>query len=232
MAPRFLTKFIECLHPKEDGNNMISATFHAITITLISMSLVDLTWFKISDATCVPYLTLGQFFWFGFTKDEGSYIDYHCLNSTIVNMMRTMILLCFMSIIFALLGFFLDIIGPKSLFYRMVRKYAVLGTCTVLWIMAILSMSYDVVLLLEDSLDKTTSDSDTGVNYGLGVYLVGAAGGVSCLGIIYTLILTFKSAAYRNDDDICLIDESNDSLDTYNSPSPPPPYVPPPPYSP
>lgn len=56
--------------------------------------------------------------------------DYDCINSRIVNMMRTTILLCFMTIIFALMGFFLEIIGPMHVFYRCLRRYAILGTCT------------------------------------------------------------------------------------------------------
>lgn len=233
MARRFVTNLMQWLHPKDDERNLISATFHMITITLISMSLVDLTWFSISGDVCVPYLTLGQFFWFGFTNNGVDYSDYDCINSTIVNMMRTTILLCFMTIIFALLGFFLDIIGPKSIMYRMVRRYAVLGTCTVLWIMAVISISYYIVVLLEDSIQKIYPNIDPEVSYGLGFYLLAASGGISCLGIVYTLILPFNSSTYLRDDDRCLIDGFDDGLDTFNSPTPPPPYsIPPPPYTP
>ncbi|KAJ8961982.1 hypothetical protein NQ314_005764, partial [Rhamnusium bicolor] len=233
MARRFMTNFMQWLQPKDDERNLISATFHMITITLISMSLVDLTWFNISGDVCVPYLTLGQFFWFGFSRGEMDYSEYDCINSTIVNLMRTTILLCFMTILFALLGFFLDIIGPKSMMYRMVRRYAVLGTCTVLWIMVIISISYYTVVLLEHSISKLDPKVDSTVTYGLGFYLVAAAGGVSCVGIIYTLILPLNSATYHRDDDRCLIDGFDDGLDTFNSPTPPPPYsILPPPYTP
>ncbi|KAJ8955040.1 hypothetical protein NQ318_000472 [Aromia moschata] len=211
MARRFAANLMQWLHPKDDERNLVSATFHMITITLISMSLVDLTWFNISGDVCVPYLTLGQFFWFGFTNNGVDYSDYDCINSTIVNMMRTTILLCFMTIIFALLGFCLDIIGPKSIMYRMARRYAILGTCTVLWITAIISISYYIVVLLEDSFSKIYPNTDPTVTYGLGFYLLSAA----------------------ETDDRCLIDGFDDGLDTFNSPTPPPPYsIPPPPYTP
>lgn len=53
------------------------------------------------------------------------------------------------------------------------------------------------------------------------------------MGIIYTLILPFNSSTYLRDDDRCLIDGFDDGLDTFNSPTPPPPYsIPPPPYTP
>lgn len=74
MPEQLFTTFVQWIHPKDDESNIISATFHMITITLISMSLVDLTWFNISGGVCIPYLTLGQFFWFGFTYDPS--VDY------------------------------------------------------------------------------------------------------------------------------------------------------------
>lgn len=74
MSQSFMNNIVQWIHPKDDESNIISATFHMITITLLSMSLVDLTWFSISGDVCVPYLTLGQFFWFGFSNDAS--IDY------------------------------------------------------------------------------------------------------------------------------------------------------------
>ncbi|XP_044258448.1 transmembrane protein 127-like [Tribolium madens] len=223
--------FLQILQSKNDDRNLISATFHMITITLISMSLVDLTWFTISGDVAVPNLTLGQFFWFGYTNSV-NYSDYDFINSTIVNLMRTTILLCFMAIIFSLAGFFLDIMGPKSILYRMIRRYAVAGTCTVLWIMAIVSISYYIVLLLEDSVEKTSLKVETTVSYGDGFYLLASAGGVSLIGIFYNLIVANHPVGYYREDDRCLIGY-DDGFDTFNSPTPPPPYnVPPPPYTP
>lgn len=66
----------ELFYQKDDERNLISATFHMFSITLISMSLVDLTWFSISGDVCIPYLTMGQFFWFGYV-DKG--INYYCM---------------------------------------------------------------------------------------------------------------------------------------------------------
>lgn len=46
--------------------NVIPAMFHIITITFISMSLVEVPWFVISGGVCTSYLSLSQFFWFGY----------------------------------------------------------------------------------------------------------------------------------------------------------------------
>jgi hypothetical protein len=102
----------------------------------------------------------------------------------------------------------------------------------VLWIMAIVSISYYIVLLLEDSLAKLSLKVDTTVSYGYGFYLFAASGGVALVGIFYNLIVAHHPVGYYREDDRCLIG-FDDGLDTFNSPTPPPPYnVPPPPYTP
>lgn len=63
----------ELLYQKDDERNLISASFHMIAITLICMCLGDLTWFSIDGNVCVPYLTLGQFFWFGYSNKVINY---------------------------------------------------------------------------------------------------------------------------------------------------------------
>lgn len=70
MPDNLLTPIYNWLNPKDQERNLFSATFHMIAITLISMSLVGLNWFTISGNVCTPFLTLGQFFWFGYTVEE------------------------------------------------------------------------------------------------------------------------------------------------------------------
>lgn len=234
MSQRVLNCITQWVHPKEDESNVISATFHMLTITLISMSLVDLTWFSITGPVCVPYLTLGEFFWFGCSNEEDiDYSDCACITPKIVNMMRITIVLCFMTIIFALMGFFLEIIGPKHPVYTSLRRYAVMGTFTVIWIMVIVGISYYIVVLLEMSLVKFYPKQQSSVSYGIGFYLIAASGAVTCCGIVYTLVLPLHHSRYSRDDDRCLLDAFDDGLDTFHHPIPPPPYcIPPPPYTP
>lgn len=63
----------EIFHQHDDERNLVSATFHMVAITLLCMSLGDLTWFTIDGNVCVPYLTVGEFFWFGYSSSEISY---------------------------------------------------------------------------------------------------------------------------------------------------------------
>ncbi|KAF7285354.1 hypothetical protein GWI33_010755 [Rhynchophorus ferrugineus] len=202
----------ELFYQKDDERNLISATFHMFR------------------DVCIPYLTMGQFFWFGYVDKGINYYLYDCIDSTIVNIMRIIILLCFMAIIFSLMGFFLDIIGPRTLIYRMFRRYSVAGTATILFVMTIITMSYYVVVLLQDSIADKPSKSYYEVSYGFGFYLVAFAGGVEAVGLLFSLFLPYKSP--HQDDDRCLIDGFDD-MNHFQSPTPPPPYsLPPPPYTP
>ncbi|XP_050294280.1 transmembrane protein 127-like [Anthonomus grandis grandis] len=227
-----LTSIKEFFYQKDDERNLISAAFHMMTITLISMSLGDLTWFKIDGHNCVPYLTLGQFFWFGYSDVGVDFTDLSCLDGTLVNLMRIIILMCFMAILFSLMGFFLDVIGPKALLYRMLRRYSVAGTATVLFIMSIITMSYYVIVLLQNAIESEYPRTYYDISYGFGFYLVTIAGGVEALGLLYTLILPYRSS--YQEDDRCLMDGFDD-MSHFESPTPPPPYSvlpPPPPYTP
>lgn len=66
----FLNELLQWLNPNKQDKNPISAAFHMITITLITMSMVELNWFNISGDVCTPYITLSQFFWFGYTISD------------------------------------------------------------------------------------------------------------------------------------------------------------------
>ncbi|KAF2887857.1 hypothetical protein ILUMI_18316 [Ignelater luminosus] len=220
------------MNSKLQYRNLVPATFHIVAITLISMSLVQVPWFVITGGVCSPFLSLGQFFWFGYTIEDAHNPEYDCINGTIVNLMRTIILLSFMAIIFSLGGFFLDILGPKNSVYRFIRKYALASTCTVFWIMAIISICYYISVLLQESLENVHPDVDTSVSYGYGFYLIASTGGIVLMGTFCTLILMQTGDASRSDER-CLLNRYGDGMDAFDSPTPPPPYsIPPPPYTP
>lgn len=70
MPNHLLTQVYNWLNPKDQERNLFSAAFHMTAITLISMSLVGLNWFTISGNACTPFLTISQFFWFGYASEE------------------------------------------------------------------------------------------------------------------------------------------------------------------
>ncbi|KAF5269343.1 hypothetical protein FQA39_LY08735 [Lamprigera yunnana] len=231
MARPFFSRGTLWLNTRLQYHNLVPAAFHIVTITLISMSLVQVPWFMISGDVCIPYLTVGQFFVFGYNEEVHDYA-YDCINGTIVNMMRTIILLSFMAIIFSLAGFFLDILGPKNIMYRFVRRYALASACTVFWILAIISVSYYVTLLLEESLENVYPGKDATVTYGYGFHLIASTGAVVLVGTFCSFVLMQTNDSYRNDER-CLINRYGDNVEAFDSPTPPPPYsIPPPPYTP
>ncbi|KAK4882718.1 hypothetical protein RN001_006037 [Aquatica leii] len=223
MPTTFFNRSSIWINSRLQYRNLVPAAFHIVAITLISMSLVQVPWFMISGGVCAPYLAVGQFFWFGYSNDDSRNPAYNCINGTIVNMMRTIILLAFMAIIFLLAGFFLDILGPKRVIYKFVKLF---------WIMSIISICYYLTILLEESLENVYPEVDTAVTYGYGFYLIASTGGVVLIGTLATLILIQSNDINRNDER-CLINRFNESTEAFDSPTPPPPYsIPPPPYTP
>lgn len=211
------------LRPKERNRNYISATFHLISITLVSISMTDLSWFTITgNGICSLYINIAQFS----NSYELSEIELSCLSPLVINCIRFVIVLCLLVIFCSFTGFLLDIFSPQHKALKLFHKYAIPGVNSVLLIILIVAMSYFIVLQL-DSLENSQ------VEYGPGFYLVSFAGFVSLMGIYYTLNLGQESRYFFRDDDRCLIDAFDDGLHTFEYTPPPPPYnIPPPPYSP
>lgn len=232
---RMFSEAWQLVSPKNNHRNFVSAAFHMVTISNISMSLVDLNWFILTAKECPENVVLSDFFTYGYLDDtmDINDVDYSCI-SNVINLLRITILLCFMAIIFSLVGFFLDILGTKTKVAKVVRKYSLASSCTVIIIMGIISTCYYIAVIIEDTLDRDYPKEITSVFYGFGFYLIAATGGIALLGTFCSLILTHAPTAtnYPSDEG-CLIDNDVDALDTFHSPPPPPPYnVAPPPYTP
>lgn len=251
---------VKWLHPKNTDQNLVSALIHMLSVSLLSMSLVELKWFEISTATqgvCAPFLSMTQFFTYGYTTGTGGGDDGQaapidvCLNSTTVNMMRIIILLSFMAIIFSLCGFYIEIVSPRGGVYVFIRKYALISTCTVLWIMAMIASCYYVAILVEESFLREFPVSDISVTYGYGFYLVAVTGGLNLLGTFFSLLFMHNTVLYyqhaaaglgnilhssdmsqslSHHDDSYLI--TTETISGSDAVLPPPYNVPPPPYHP
>lgn len=82
--------YIQWLQPKSSNRNLLSAFFHMITITLISTSQVQLSWFQIIGGLCIPHLSVYTFFTFGYTDsvkyksihNNEDYEDYEVFNES------------------------------------------------------------------------------------------------------------------------------------------------------
>ncbi|XP_044762413.1 transmembrane protein 127-like [Coccinella septempunctata] len=225
----------EWLTTRNENKILFAASFHICTITLVSMSIVGLPWFSISGGVCLGHLTLSDFFWYSSFLEDATSKDVECINTTVINMMRITLALCFLIIVLSLGGFFMNIFIPKNYVNRLFLKYAIPGVCTgsVILVMIIVSISCYIILILEDSLTQLYPKVTTDVTYGPGFYFLSSAGVVSLFGMYYTLNMIQDFNRISSEDDQCLIDAFDDNTSSFNHLSPPPPYnVPPPPYTP
>ncbi|KAJ9594352.1 hypothetical protein L9F63_014228 [Diploptera punctata] len=188
--------------PKDQERNFVAAFFHMATIALICTSLAQLGWFRLRGDQCAPHLAVYQFFSFGYFEPGARQTDlqfrarevvsspvpvpYHsssgtlqCVTPEIANLMRVIIVLCFMAIISSLVGFFLDIIGPTKKILKIVQKNSIPSIFTVLWVVAIIGVCYDIATLLEEILQTMNPTSEVQVSYEYGCYTITAAGAVA-----------------------------------------------------
>ncbi|KDR18783.1 transmembrane protein 127-like [Zootermopsis nevadensis] len=180
--------------PKEQERNFVAAFFHMATIALTCTSLAQLGWFHLKGGQCTTHLAVYQFFSFGYF-DTGARqtdlqfrarevvsspmsIQYHspsgtlrCVTPEIADLMHVIIILCFMAMISSLVGFFLDIVGPTKKFMKVIQRNSIPSIFTVLWVVAIIGVCYDITRLLEVSGIK--------VYYEYGCYTITAAGAVA-----------------------------------------------------
>lgn len=180
--------------PKEQERNFVAAFFHMATIALTCTSLAQLGWFRLKSGQCTPHLAVYQFFSLGYF-DTGARqtdlqfrarevvsspipIQYHspsgtlrCVTPEIANLMRVIIILCFMAMSCSLVGFFLDIVGPTKRVMKIVQRNSIPSIFTVLWVVAIIGVCYDITKLLEAS--------GIQVYYEYGCYTITAAGAVA-----------------------------------------------------
>lgn len=84
-----ITDAINYVNRKTLDRNYVSAAFHMIIITLISMSLVDLNWFTINGGDCIRFITLSDFFTFGYSASDvqnPGNIMYICTKMQVANL--------------------------------------------------------------------------------------------------------------------------------------------------
>lgn len=188
--------------PKEQERNFVAAFFHMATIALTCTSLAQLGWFRLRGGQCTPHLAVYQFFSFGYfdTVDRQTDlqfrarevvsspipIQYHlpsgplkCVTPEIANLMRVIIILCFMAMISSLMGFFLDIVGPTKKSLKNIQRNSIPSILTVLWVVAIIGVCYDITTHLEAIMQNLNPTSEIQVSYEYGCYTITAAGAVA-----------------------------------------------------
>lgn len=242
--------------PKEQERNFIAAFFHMATIALTCTSLAQLGWFRIRGSLCAPHLAVYQFFNYGYfdssdsaTEQESQIADLppssvtaqyyptletQCVTQEIANLMRIIILLCFLAMLSSLVGFFLDIVGPTRKIFKIIRRNAIPSIFTVVWVVLIIGICFYVTTRLEIHLQGLNPTMEVQVTYEYGCYTITAAGAVAVFAAASNLLQYHPPT---DDIDRRRIIEDWDGLETFavggwgrgtplESIPPPPPYSP------
>ncbi|XP_063221324.1 transmembrane protein 127-like [Bacillus rossius redtenbacheri] len=186
--------------PKEHERNFVAAFFHMATIALTCTSLAQLGWFHVRGAHCSPHLAVYQFFDLRLYDDpvpddvEGNDVaaspvsvqflpssGKSCVTREIANLMRMLILLCFMAIISSLVGFFLDIVGPTKKIFKIIRRNSIPSIFTVVWVVMIVGLCYYISNRLEILIQNMNPQMEVQVSYEYGCYTITAAGVVAVI---------------------------------------------------
>nr|CAD7261461.1 unnamed protein product [Timema shepardi] len=108
-------------------------------------------------------------------------LDWRCVTPEIANLMRILILLCFMAMISSLVGFFLDIVGPTKKIFKIIRRNSVPSIFTVVWVVVIVGICYYVSIRLTTLVQNMNPESEVQVSYEYGCYTITAAGVVAVI---------------------------------------------------
>jgi hypothetical protein len=164
-----------------------------------------------------------------------------CVTVRVVQVMRSIIALCFIGIAFSLMGFFLDLTGPSSHSLKILRRNAVFNILTVVVCVTINGFSFLVTQLLEglQNETKTRTYSKVEIRFDVSFYLIAAAGGMSVIASACNLLRRYPPYEHSSEQRESLLDDY-DGMDFGLPQGPPGPdfyspmaYMPPPPaYSP
>lgn len=94
MARNRLYSMYHWFSTKDQDRNLFSAALHMVTISMISMSLAGLKWFTISGGVCSPYLTLSDFFWFGYLSTDHEIPGGCCFACVVVVLFVVSVFVC------------------------------------------------------------------------------------------------------------------------------------------
>nr|CAB3267034.1 transmembrane protein 127 [Phallusia mammillata] len=229
--------------------NILSAVLGTATIVVLCSSLVEPVWFTLSGGKCChQYIGVNSFFGKmsmdelgldGFEDEncqnlnEGNTSYSYCINATALTLIQVIILFCFLAIISSLFSFILDIIAPrKKALWKIMKRYSFGYIFTVLLAATVIGFCYwtsQEIYYIQNE-EKLYRGSAVKVSFGMGVYLVAAAGGIAVLATASNLMRQYPTEEEEQAERL-IAEESADESDTAwtstaHSGSEPPPYVP------
>lgn len=180
-------------------------------VVLVCTSLAEPHWFYFSGGKCadfrgqpINYLGVKLFFYpgsfrtlhnfpstnvyqYGSASDE---VLVNCVTPPLVFVMRSIIALCFLTILFSLVAFILHLVGPTHRVFRSLRGNGIFSIISVTICIIINGLSYLVVEQLTNHFQANLfhEGSWVDVQFSLGFYMITAAGAVSIIGVACNLL--------------------------------------------
>ncbi|KAL1122740.1 hypothetical protein AAG570_003067 [Ranatra chinensis] len=111
-----------------------------------------------------------------------------CVTPEVLNLLRVLVVLCVISVFCSMIGFCLDLIGPKKKSLRFIRRNALPGICTVMTVVVIVGVCYLVSRALEFAVLDMYPGASARISYDYGCYSLTVAGVVSLLATACNLL--------------------------------------------
>ncbi|XP_046576904.1 LOW QUALITY PROTEIN: transmembrane protein 127-like [Haliotis rubra] len=182
--------------------NYPAAVCSMMTIVLLCVSMAEPRWISLRGRGCSladtkdGYLhSLGviQFFYSGKLVTVDKSIQYHygsnpdevlinCVDSKSVLLFKIVIFFCFLTIVFGMASFLLDLTGPSGRVLQRFHRNAIFSIITVVLCVVINLFCYWISFLVENIQKKTKMDH-VEVNFDISFYLVAAAGSASVFAV-------------------------------------------------
>lgn len=196
---------------KRKESNFLTAISCMFVVVLVCTSLAEPHWFYFSGGKCadfrgqpINYLGIKLFFYpgsfrtlhnfpstnvyqYGSASDE---VLVNCVTPPLVFVMRSIIALCFLTILFSLVAFILHLVGPTHRVFRSLRSNGIFSIISVTICIIINGLSYLVVEQLTNHFQANLfhEGSWVDVEFSLGFYMITAAGAMSIIGVACNLL--------------------------------------------
>jgi len=192
--------------------NLLAAICSLLVVLMLGSALVEPDWFYLHGGGCkdghgqhIHKLGVFQFFYAGHFEHEHDQLAYHyssnrqdelldCVTPRTVQVLQSIIALCFIGMMFTLVAFCLDVTGPTSQLLKVLRRNAVFNILTVVVCVTVNGFSFLVTQLIDRLQNETKSaTSKVEVRFDVSFYLVAAAGALSVIAAACNLLRRYRN---------------------------------------
>lgn len=206
---------------KDRERNLPAAVLSIIVVATLATALAQPRWFYLKGGGCSQhFIGVRQFFSLGkfeslklkspsnlpskITTASPSMLMYisgkvgirDCFTPTIVSLLRINIALCIFAVLTSLYQFFMDSIGVKHRWMKIIRRDGLGSIISVLLCVTVIGLSYYVSTLVEHQQEasKTNPGTKIEVKFDIGYYLIAGAGAVAVIATAANMLRRYPPA--------------------------------------